>query len=517
MDISDPVPGKKDVATQTGEDNSIGGQSNPVKAHKSQTVQQSNPNQPLLHSTPVKASHLMDLDMSFTPSSTCSTPVKKRDLSYRPGSESESESECELVDEECLLEGRRFIVFGEQLKELFQKCPSCGGQTLLDTKTRGCAVSITYTCENNHTGTWQSQPYDKGRARGNLLIPSAILFTGGSVSKFIDFADCLQLQFFSEQHFHSIQRTFAIPVVNEHYLSQQNMALDLCRGAPIDIIGDGRCDSPGHNAKYMSYTLMEETTGLILAMELIQVTETGTSQAMEKEGLDRCLAFLTDPEGEDMEVQCLTTDRHRGAGALMRKVYKEIEHQFDIFHVCKNVKKKIFDKAKGRNCAELLQWLKSICNHLWWAVQTCEGNAENDKYKHTGEVEVYHNVVTKYAPKRIHYSYNGMKARVQLSIIDHNENIGRKQAKTLKGDTMTRLDWSKKQKRYAVKNVYEQKDYSFRQKLMADVLERAQNGEKTPIPRRPDLPKNIAPEPRPDKAQALAAHRSRFPDRGGRT
>eukprot|EP00058_Branchiostoma_floridae_P002242 XP_002587730.1 hypothetical protein BRAFLDRAFT_94633 [Branchiostoma floridae] len=119
MDISDPVPGKKDVATQTGEDNSIGGQSNPVKAHKSQTVQQSNPNQPLLHSTPVKASHLMDLDMSFTPSSTCSTPVKKRDLSYRPGSESESESECELVDEECLLEGRRFIVFGEQL---FHSC-----------------------------------------------------------------------------------------------------------------------------------------------------------------------------------------------------------------------------------------------------------------------------------------------------------------------------------------------------------------------------------------------------------
>ncbi|XP_035695017.1 uncharacterized protein LOC118428879 isoform X2 [Branchiostoma floridae] len=360
------------------------------------------------------------------------------------------------------------------------------------------------------------------------------------------------------------------------------------KGAPIDIIGDGRCDSPGHNAKYMSYTLMEETTGLILAMELIQVTETGTSQAMEKEGLDRCLAFLTDPDGEDMEVQCLTTDRHRGAGALMRKVYKEIEHQFDIFHVCKNVKKKIFDKAKGRNCAELLQWLKSICNHLWWAVQTCEGNAEllrekwtsimnhtanvhhwsgkqlfhscehedlgseeekttttkwlemgspahkalgkvvyerqllkdmaqMTKYKHTGEVEVYHNVVTKYAPKRIHYSYNGMKARVQLSIIDHNENIGRKQAKTLKGDTMTRLDWSKKQKRYAVKNVYEQKDYSFRQKLMADVLERAQNGKKTPIPRRPDLPKNIAPEPRPDKAQALAAHRSRFPDRGGRT
>ncbi|KAI8503619.1 hypothetical protein Bbelb_185900 [Branchiostoma belcheri] len=38
------------------------------------------------------------------------------------------------------------------------------------------------------------------------LIPLAILFSGGSISKFIDFADALQLQFFRQQHFFDIQR-----------------------------------------------------------------------------------------------------------------------------------------------------------------------------------------------------------------------------------------------------------------------------------------------------------------------
>lgn len=49
-----------------------------------------------------------------------------------------------------------------------------------------------------------------------------------------------------------------------------------------------------------------------------------------------------------------------------------------------------------------------------------------------GSLEVFHNVTLKYAPKRLHFAYDSMRARTELAIIDHNMNIGRKQ-KTLEG------------------------------------------------------------------------------------
>ena len=47
---------------------------------------------------------------------------------------------------------------------------------------------------------------------------------------------------------------------------------------------------------------------------------------------------------------------------------------------------------------------------------------------HTGEFGSYHSVITKYAPERKHFSYNGMVARTQLAILDHNAKVGRKHA-----------------------------------------------------------------------------------------
>ncbi|CAH3031883.1 unnamed protein product, partial [Pocillopora meandrina] len=52
---------------------------------------------------------------------------------------------------------------------------------------------------------------------------------------------------------------------------------------------------------------------------------------------------------------------------------------------------------------------------------------------HTGNLEVYHSVQTKYAPKRQHFSYNGMVARTQLAALDHNANTGRQQATVSRG------------------------------------------------------------------------------------
>ena len=91
--------------------------------------------------------------------------------------------------------------------------------------------------------------------------------------------------------------------------------------------GDGQCDSPGYSAKYCTYSLMNSATNLILDYKLIQSLETGSSVAMEKEGLRWSLNYLL---GQDVSIDTIATDRHRGVSALMRKEYPYITHQYDV-------------------------------------------------------------------------------------------------------------------------------------------------------------------------------------------
>ena len=75
----------------------------------------------------------------------------------------------------------------------------------------------------------------------------------------------------------------------------------------IMFSGDGMCDSPGHNAKYLTYSLCDQTTEKIMFMTMTQVTEAGNSNRMEKFGLMKALA---EAENKNINVQQLTTDRH---------------------------------------------------------------------------------------------------------------------------------------------------------------------------------------------------------------
>ena len=53
-------------------------------------------------------------------------------------------------------------------------------------------------------------------------------------------------------------------------------------------------------------------------------------------------------------------------------------------------------------------------------------------YHHTGSLEVSHFRLLKYCPKRQHFSYVRMQARIELAILDHNYNTERKHATTRK-------------------------------------------------------------------------------------
>ena len=45
----------------------------------------------------------------------------------------------------------------------------------------------------------------------------------------------------------------------------------------IDLLGDGRCDSPGYSAKYGTYTVLDSQTGHILDFHISHVKLAGNS------------------------------------------------------------------------------------------------------------------------------------------------------------------------------------------------------------------------------------------------
>ena len=82
---------------------------------------------------------------------------------------------------------------------------------------------------------------------------------------------------------------------------------------------------------------MDSATDLILDYSLVHTSETGSSVAMEKEGLRHCLDKLLD---QGVDIISLAKDRHTGETSLMKTSYLHIEHQYDVWHLAKSVTKK---------------------------------------------------------------------------------------------------------------------------------------------------------------------------------
>ena len=66
---------------------------------------------------------------------------------------------------------------------------------------------------------------------------------------------------------------------------------DMKQAKLINLSGDGRCDSPGQNAKYLTYSLMDTNTNKIGAFSLMQVTEAVNSNRIEKMRFKKALKY----------------------------------------------------------------------------------------------------------------------------------------------------------------------------------------------------------------------------------
>ena len=105
-------------------------------------------------------------------------------------------------------------------------------------------------------------------------------------------------------------------VVQENYCRENNSILNqLKEQGSCRLSGDARCDSPGHNAKYSTYSFMDQTTNRIAVMIITHVTEAKGLKFLRKNGVT---------------LDQITTDRHSQIRKHTRENEKDTIHQFDI-------------------------------------------------------------------------------------------------------------------------------------------------------------------------------------------
>lgn len=53
-------------------------------------------------------------------------------------------------------------------------------------------------------------------------------------------------------------------------------------------------------------------------------------------------------------MKVVATDRHVSIKSDMKRIYPDVDHQFDVWHLAKSVTKKLTEKAKKKDCSDLL-------------------------------------------------------------------------------------------------------------------------------------------------------------------
>jgi len=420
-------------------------------------------------------------------------------------------SDIELtVDSSDHIHERKFMVFESCLVKLLLVCCVCLSPCrVFLKKVIGSFVALEQRCVHGHKLIWNSQPFYGSLPAGNLLSAACILFSGSSPVRSINVFKHLRMSTISLRTYNMMQSSYLTTAVKSVWLNSQEKLLHSLRGNSLNIGGDGRCCSPGHTAKFGSYSVMDLNISKIVDVQLVQVNEVTNSNAMELEGLKRCLNYLLPL----LSVHSITTDRHPSVQKYLRDCYSNIVHYFDVWHVAKSVKKKIEAISQRRDCSILAHWAQAVSNHLYWCAASSAGNGDlvlakwlsilnhvcdihtghgepynecmhgmleprlwiragSKAYKElelivtnkllcrdvkrlafmaqTSALESYHRVVTFFAPKSVHFFYSAMESRLLLAALHYNENSNRQQAVTQTGNPQWRISFPKARKGNAV-------------------------------------------------------------------
>ena len=65
--------------------------------------------------------------------------------------------------------------------------------------------------------------------------------------------------------FERLKKKLVILAIHRVFVTQRELLFEGAKErGKIDLLGDGRCDSPGYNAKYGTYIVINKQTGMII-------------------------------------------------------------------------------------------------------------------------------------------------------------------------------------------------------------------------------------------------------------
>ncbi|XP_076088805.1 uncharacterized protein LOC143059203 [Mytilus galloprovincialis] len=208
-----------------------------------------------------------------------SSPMKddqESDPSYQPLSPSSDDNdEQEMRNIHVPVEeDSKFIVFQSHLMELFTTCTKCMADTVGEIMyTRGSMVKIKQECKIClYVRFWFSQPFVGNKPAGNLSISAGILFSGSVPSKALRMLKFMNICGISMSSYMNHQKFYLYPAIGHVWHNYQNdYANDIQQQQrSVTLGGDGRADTPGHSAKFGSYTMLDLDEGVVVDIQLVQ-------------------------------------------------------------------------------------------------------------------------------------------------------------------------------------------------------------------------------------------------------
>ena len=94
---------------------------------------------------------------------------------------------------------------------------------------------------------------------------------------------------------------------------------------------------------------------------------------MEPEGFRRLMERSVN---WPFKITTIATDRHLSIAKEIANNHPNVNHQYDVWHVAKSIRKKLHGKANSKESSDLAQWIPSIINHLWWSAASCGGSSD---------------------------------------------------------------------------------------------------------------------------------------------